>query len=58
MKKLFNIEFVYIVLLLIFTFGFLFSMWAEKFVWAIVSIVLLGGLYLKVSEYIKEQTEK
>lgn len=51
-------NFIFIVLFLVLTFTFLLMMWVENYMWASISALLLGILYIVVSNYINDQLEK
>lgn len=51
-------NFIFTVLFLVLTFTFLLMMWAENYMWASISAILLGILYIVVSNYINDQLEK
>jgi uncharacterized membrane protein len=51
-------NFIFTVLFLVLTFTFLLSMWTESYIWASISAILLGILYIVVSNYINDQLEK
>ena len=51
-------NFIFTILFLVLTFTFLLMVWAENYLWASISALLLGALYIGVSNYINDQLEK
>ena len=51
-------NFIFTILFLVLTFTFLLMMWAENYLWASINALLLGALYIVVSNYINDQLEK
>ena len=51
-------NFIFTILFLVLTFTFLLMMWAENYLWASINALLLGALYIAVSNYINDQLEK